>query len=133
MTCIPVRHLERCELPEAATAVIRATIRDDAEEIIPAGSLDSVVATIYDEKSGEILNSRDHVDVLNTNGGSVDVNGVLALRLDPEDMVIVNDARASELHICLLEWEWTAGFVTFYGKAEIAFTVKNLAQVPAAS
>lgn len=113
-----------------ATAVITATIRNLAGEVIPAGSLDELVATLYDEKSGDLLNERDHVDVLNANGGTVDVNGVFSMRLDADDMVIVNDARASELHICLLEWKYTVAFQQFEGKAEIAFMVKNLVRVP---
>jgi hypothetical protein len=130
MSCTPVRHRIPCEVPELASSILTATIRDASEVVIPVNDLDALTATIYDEKSGTILNERDHESILGTNGGSVDAAGVLTFELDPEDNAIVDDSRATELHIVLLEWEYTVGVTVHSGKAEIAVLVRNLQMVP---
>lgn len=133
MSCPPLRTVVRCQIPEGATSYLTATIRDQAGAVLPADELDTVVGTLYDEKSGEILNGRDHVDLLNANGAVINSEGEIIFRLDPDDNAIVNDARDSEQHILLLEWTYTVALVEHRGEAEVAFTVKNFAKVPEAT
>ena len=52
--------------------------------------------------------------------------GVVTLRLDPLDMIIVS-GRKSETHVALFAWTWGSPLKT--GRHEVAFTVSNLAKV----
>jgi len=127
---MPIRYRLATLIPEEATAIITATVRDLDDVGIPAASLDSLVVTLYDDLSDDIINTRDAQDILNANGGTVNSAGGLTLRLDPADTVIVDDAQDVETHVALLEWQWTEDSIVYYGKQEIAHKVKNLEQVP---
>lgn len=134
MSCTPVRQRIRCEIPEGASADGSALLKDQDGNPITQAMIDSLVGTLYDEKSGEILNERDHVDVFADLDGAVDAEGELTLKLNGDDNAIVDDTRDLEQHILLLEWTWTdPDAVTRDGKAEIAFIVRNLAKVPQAT
>jgi len=133
MSCVPIRHRLPCEVPEGASLQLTTTVRDLALVGIPAADLDMLVLTLFDEQTGEILNGRDHQDILGTNGGDINAAGGLVLTLDGADNPIVAGARASELHVALIEWTWTVDAVTYDGKAEIAFIVRNLSKVPEAT
>lgn len=119
------------EFAERATVELTAVLKDAALAVIPVSVLNSCTLRLYDEKSGTIINSRDGVSVLNTNGGTITEQGALTMRLDDADMVIVDGTKPSEMHIALFEWTWTQASVQRTGKAEIAFVVKNLDKVPA--
>lgn len=131
MSCTPIPWKIDCEVPERSTAFLSGTLVDEFGDAIPDDALDSFEGTLYDEKSGEILNEFEHVDLLTDPRCSVSA-GVVALRLDDVDNAIINEVRAKEQHIVLLEWAWTPDdSIQRFGKAEVAFTVKNLAKVPA--
>lgn len=113
--------------PEKSTAWLTATITDGVAVLLGADSvLESLTLTLCEERSGTIINSRARQSVLGTNGGSVSSLGVVSLRLDPLDMVMVSD-RKQEVHVALLEWTW--GDPLKSGKHEVAFTVVDLAKV----
>jgi len=134
MSCTPVRQRIRCEIPEGASADGSALLKDQAGNPITQVMIDSLVGTLFDEKSGDILNGRDHVDVFTAFDGEVSGSGELTLKLTGADNAIVDDTRDVEMHVLLLEWTWTdPDAVTRDGKAEIAFLVRNLAKVPEAT
>lgn len=86
--------------------------------------LDSLVLTLRDELTHGIINERDGQDVLNVNGGTLDVDGNFTLRLDPDDMGIVHTGLPREWHEAELTWVWTDG-VEHTGSASIKFRVRN--------
>jgi hypothetical protein len=116
-------------MPEKATAYIGATITD-IDGVTALASADTVLTTLTVtlclDRFGTAINSRAAQSVLNVNGGTVSSAGVLSLRLDPLDMIIVS-GRTEEKHLALFEWTW--GSPLKGGKHEVAFTVTNLLKV----
>jgi hypothetical protein len=114
---------------EKATAYLSATITD-TDGVTALADADSVLLTLtltlYEARTGTIINSCTARDILNANGGAVNAAGALSVRLDAADMACVSTA-ASELHVALIEWTWSSPVKS--GKHEIAFTVTNLLKV----
>ncbi len=66
--------------------------------------IDTLTATLYDRDTDEVINDREEQDVLNANGGTMHAtSGAFSLVLGADDNVIVNDAKATEVHMLLLE------------------------------
>lgn len=118
----------RFDVIERTTVRYTAKLVDDQGNAIPASSLTTMTLTVYDKKTGNILNSRDDQNVLNANNVTIDVNGAFEWIIQPADLAIVNTNLANESHIALFEWSWNSG--TRFGKQEIELSVKNLTKVP---
>lgn len=128
----PIRRILGTAIAEEATAFLTTVARDTDGVGIPAASLDALTVTLYDEESGDIINTRDQQSILNEQGGTVDGVGNVSLRLDPADTPILDDTLTHEWHIALFEWNWQVGSppVSYYGKAEVKHKVRNLEKVP---
>src|SRR6185312_4273183 len=105
---------------EQTTSRITGTIVDDAGVAIPASALVTLTLTLYNRRGPTILNSRDNVSVLNTNGGTVDSAGKFAMTLDPADNPL-SAGFSSEQHAALFTWTYNSGAAT--GRAVVEFTV----------
>jgi hypothetical protein len=111
---------------EKATYLIEADMIDETRTAIASGALGSLTLTLYDVKTEQIINSVDHVSILNTGRGSVDSSGHLSITLTPSDNVLVGTA-SHELHVALIEWTYASGTKT--GRHEITFAVDNFLKV----
>jgi hypothetical protein len=114
---------------EKATAFLSATITD-TDGVTPLANADTVLIsltlTLYDERTGTVINSCTDRSIKNTGGGTVSAAGAVSVRLDPLDMAILG-GRSSEQHVALFTWTWGSPLAT--GRYEIAFTVTNLEKV----
>ena len=92
---------------EDSTAIFSCTLVDEDGAPVTAARLTGLTFWLRDHL-GAIINSRDTVDILNANGGTIDSNGLLTLILEPEDMVIVGtgsfQVENHTMHI-LKEWD----------------------------
>ena len=113
---------------EAKTAELTATItKKDGVTPVPLASLVEVTLTLFVEKDGAIINSRDSDDIKNANGGTVHAtSGLLTLLLSPLDMAVLLTGQRFETHVALIEWKYDT---VEEGGQEIAFTVQNFAKV----
>ena len=115
-------------VPEQSMCVISAVVRDENDVALPLAAVITLTATLYDEKTGNIINSRDAQDIRNTNGGTLDANGLVTLTLLSADNVMQTGGhpggRHKETHIVL--FQWTYGAPVKDGKHEVAFPVLNL-------
>jgi hypothetical protein len=103
-----------------------ATTITDPLGVAPALSV--LTLTLYDKASGDIINSRDGQDVLNTNGVTYNsTTGALVWTIAPEDNPIVDDALAHEEHVALFEGTYSS---TKKLKHEVSILVRNLRMVP---
>lgn len=109
-------------IPEKSTAVIKAKVVDDNETPIPGSGLTTMVYTLYDPRSGAIINSRTAVDCKS----SVDAQGNLALLLETADTTLLSTVSARERRVVLFEWTYPTSKV---GHHEVRFVVANLAKV----
>jgi hypothetical protein len=112
---------------EKVTARYTADIQDDEGNAIAAATLTTLTLTLYDVETGDIINSRNDQDVLNTNGVTVDGSGNLTWIIDADDNAIVTSTSKVEKHIALFKWTWNSGARD--GKHEVNLHVKNLAKV----
>jgi WD40 repeat protein len=111
------------EIPERTTPVFAATFQDQDGNAISSSAFDAATLTLYDESSGDVINSREDLDVLSL----ISASGVLTWNPTQADMAIVNTANGREAHIILLEWQWDT---TNYGKHQIRHIVRNFDKVP---
>jgi hypothetical protein len=117
-------------IPEKSSGpVITMTLRDEAGDPVPLAAINAATLTIYarDEASQPIINTVDHVNVLNSGRGSIHVtSGLVTLALESADNSIHNSANDLEWHRCLIEVTYNA---TQRLKYEIEYPVRNLNKV----
>ena len=107
--------------PADASAILGGTLVDlDGVTPVPGSSLSTLVVTVYEARSGTVINACRDRNILNVNGGVVDALGVLQLRLDAADMARLGTAE-SEVHVALVEWTWASPVRD--GRTWILFTV----------
>ncbi len=121
---------------EGSTAVYTATLKDEADTVIPLAAMTTLVLTLYNkEKQGlldtsgvqvdNIINSRNALDVLNDNNVTYHAtSGLLTWTMQKEDNTIVDDTLDSELHTALFTFTWSSG--TKDGAHQVEIRVKNL-------
>ena len=83
-------------------------------EVILKASLASVKLTLFDRNTRAVINSRNLQNVLDANGGTVDADGVITMRLIDIDNVILDvegelEAGDIEEHIARFTWGWNDG------------------------
>lgn len=119
-----ITDLEVCE-KTTSQLVLQLTDQDDTA--LTSGQVSSVALTLYEKRSGTVLNSRSAQDINGVNGGSLSAGGVLTLVLSHLDNALVSQVTASEDHVALIEYTWASG--ARYGKKQVTFTVINQTKV----
>lgn len=99
---------ERVEMDEAESCDAVATLHDISGADFVKASVLSLTATLsHSDSSRTIINSRDDQDVLDTNGGYLSDVGVITLKLQPADNIIVDTPIDEvESHYLLFTWTW---------------------------
>lgn len=120
----PFRTQWTIEVAEGVTVRLTGRIVDAAGAGISASALDTLRLTLYEQRTGAILNGRDQADILNTGGGTVSSAGDLVLVLSPADTALVHQSAAVETHVAYLEWTYNSG--ADRGRAVIEYPVRNL-------
>lgn len=118
---VPVQAGESCN--------IVATFHDMGGTAIAKAALLSLTATLYDEATSAVINSRNAQSVLDANQGAVASDGALTLRLTPSDAVIAGSVSvgATERHVLRLTWTWSDGVATRTGIDEWVLLVEKIA------
>jgi hypothetical protein len=93
--------------PEESTRILTTILTDKDGNAITAASLTHLKFTLWELRSGEVINLRNAQSILNENGGSMSAN-TLTLKLSAADMVIVG-ARRIETHRGLIEAKLDTG------------------------
>lgn len=91
---------------DSDVAVFTAQVQDENGVAIPAASILTLKMWLYVRSTGEIINNRDGVNVLNANGGTVDGSGNFTLVLDPADNEFQGTSGGTEVHVMLLRWTY---------------------------
>ena len=92
------------EVPELSTPVYRSALIDDLGEPVQGALLTTLTLTVLQEYTLAVVNGRDGQNVLNTNGVTIDTDGMLRWGLTVDDTVILNDALRKEMHRALFAW-----------------------------
>lgn len=101
----------------------------NGDTAIAKSALGTVTLTLYDERTSEVINSRNDQDILDANGGSITDAGVLTLKLQADDNVVCGSIAAgrTEPHIARIKFTWTDGELTRTGIQEFRLRVEKLA------
>jgi len=109
---------------EQQTALLTGLLRDEAGVALGPADLTTLTLHLYDKGSGQIINARENINILNANGGTLDAAGNLTIQLDPADNALIDATQAAEDHILQVRWKYNGGAKA--GAAEIQFRVFNL-------
>lgn len=120
-----VRTVMTDAIPEKTTWRYSGVLNDELAAPIPAASLSTLKLTLYNLADLAILNGVSAVSILNTDRGTVDALGNLAITFLPADSPIVDATLGEETHIALIEWTYGAKA----GRHEVEFKVRNMALV----
>jgi hypothetical protein len=115
------------EVDESATHFLSSVLLDEDDKRVPGSSCTALTLTLYNKHDGTIINSRNGIDVLNNNGGTLDEQGNFNFEFTPADTAIITDALGYENRVAL--------FVVTFGSArkirqEIELKIRNAVKVP---
>lgn len=96
-------------LSERTTAKYTANLVDTTGAAIAGASLDSLTLSLINVQTGVVLNSRNAQNVLNANGVTIDVNGLITWTLAPADNAIIDDRLQVEEHRAIFTAKWSGG------------------------
>ena len=103
------------EVNEGTSHRYTATIRNEQGAPVPAAQITSLTLTILDEGTGDIINGWNAKDILNANGATVSVGGVLVWTGVQADHPILGSAPVLyEDHLAVVEGEWSGGGVIYF-------------------
>lgn len=108
---------------KGSTGLMTGILRDELGAVVPLASLTALTITLTDIDTGQIINTRNAQNALNTNNVTVDSGGNLAWTLQPADNVIITATTELERHRVKFEWAWSLG--TKAGKHIEDFQVEN--------
>ena len=119
---------------ESASGDVTGTFFDASGAALNKASIATLVATLKNAKTSTVdeseINSRTAQTILDANGGAVTTAGVLTLKLQPLDNVIVSSdigLGEVETHWLDITWTWVdADTVTRTGTHAASFGVLNL-------
>ena len=118
---------------EGESCIITATLYDATGEVLAKAAISTLTVSLINEADGSIINSREDQDILDANGGTVSTPGVVTLKLQPADNVMVDTSGSEkEVHVVAFEWTWTDGqSVSMTGRQEYGMTVSAATNVDA--
>lgn len=108
---------------EGSTATLAAILKSDTGAILGADDLSSLTVTLYDERSGAVINGCSDRNILGQNGGEFDGNE-FKLTLSSDDLTIPGPHRVQNQNFVLF-FKWTYNGGAKAGKQEIVLSVKN--------
>jgi hypothetical protein len=100
---------------------------DEDGVVIPGTLVTAATLTLYDQKTGAILNSRNQQNVNNANNVTIADTGILSWTVQPADNAIVNGKLPQELHVAVFDLRWDAG--TSRSLHEVKILVNNIGKV----
>ena len=112
---------------EKTTCQLTLQMTDQAGVNLTLAQVTTLTLTLYDKRSGAIINSRTASNILNANGGTVSSSALLTLVLAVADNVKLTQGVAREEHVALIEYTWAAGAKA--GKKEVTYSVVDQAKV----
>ena len=124
-----IQDLLAPEIPqfERTTGQFTATLRDEANAVVPASLLTALTLSLFlDDDPTIFINSRNAQNVLNANGVTVDEDGLLTWTIAVLDNVLVNTALPFERHRAQFTWTFNSKI----GRGEVVLVVRNLQTIP---
>lgn len=116
---------------EKTTCQLTLQLTDETNANMTSAQVSTLTLTLYEKRTGTVINSRTASNILNANGGTLSSSALLTLALAVLDNVLVTQTAAQtvarEDHVALIEYTWSGGAKA--GKKELTFAVINQAKV----
>lgn len=123
---------------EGSTAIYTDTLKDEAGQVVPLSSMttltltlsvvDALTSSTPNTAVGDIVNSRDAVDALNTNNVTYHAtSGLLTYVLQPLDTAIQDTAQEFEIHRATFQATYNSGANA--ATWDVDFLIRNLEKV----
>lgn len=96
-------------VPRGSSCELSVTFTDcTGESALQKSDFSSLYFTLQSAYDGSLINGRSRQSVLDENGGSLSVDGVLSLNLSPEDNETAGSLLPGDIepHYLLFEWEF---------------------------
>lgn len=93
---------------EGGTGKLRFTLKDDADPPATVSAITAATLTYYDERTGNVINSRDEQDVNATNNCTFS-SGLFTWSVQAADTVLLDKSRGEETHIALFTITYSGG------------------------
>lgn len=119
------------EINEGTTPEWEFDIVDGNDDPLPYTALLTLEATLYDKETGAIINDRNHQDVLNDHGFTLNGDGHGKWKVAPEDSAVLHPGADFEVHVLMLEWTYASGLKD--GKFLYVHRINNLGHTPTTS
>lgn len=95
------------DVQELQSLRVGFTFRDEERLPIPKADVTSLTLTLYDARTGDIVNSRDNQDVLDNHGVTLGAtNGEVRWSVSTADTAIGDDTADTEQHVGLFTVRW---------------------------
>ena len=107
--------------PEESDVVYSATLKDSSSNTITAVS--SMKLTLYEKKSGIILNGRKEQNILNLSGGTFS-DGSFTFNFDENDTKMISKRNLYEDHVARFTYTYDSGTKT--GRHAIVIKIQNV-------
>lgn len=116
------------EVNESSSLVYTATLKDEDDDPILAADISALTLTLIETDSGDVVNSRDGQNVLNTNNCTIHAtSGLFTWNIQVEDTEILGaGVDEFETHLATITVGWGTGRQMH---REILIKVKNLRSV----
>lgn len=108
-------------LTEGSSSVYGCTFVDADGNGINSGAITAITATLRDEASGAIVNTRNGQNVLNQNGGTLGTGGDFSLALTAADLAIQAGGLEVQLRRLVLTVTYDAGTIVH----QVVFGVRD--------
>lgn len=113
-------------IEEGTTALYTCTLTDPSGAAINPVAVSAITATLIDQRTGTVINSRSAQSVLNTNGGTLAAGAVFTLVLSAADTAATaGDTSAYHPRLLTLKVTYADGTINH----EVLFWVQNLRSV----
>lgn len=111
---------------ERTSARYTGTLKDETGATVAGSALTTATLTLFDTKTGTILNTRNAQNVLNANDVTISEAGALVWLMAPADNSIVTDTLPAEGHRAVFSFTWGAGKRLVH---EVQISVRNIQMV----
>jgi hypothetical protein len=102
-------------------------LTDEDGAVIAGSTMTTATLTLYDQKTGAIINSRNQQNVNNANNVTIADTGIVSWTLMPADNAIVNGRLSQEMHVAVFDFRWDGG--TSRSVHEVKILVNNVGKV----
>lgn len=119
--------VENWTIDEGESGSITASVQDKNGNSLTKVQIESLNITILDIRSNTIINGRNSQNILDANDGTVDNDGTLTFKLQPEDTINVGSPRGVlEERQVTIEWTWTdLEYVTNTGRHVFSIYIRT--------